>query len=158
MEARMGMRLVAKVAAGALLLLVAAAAPLGSAVVEPVAQEPAAESPTVNQRSYHGPGLRAFKVGHRAWELHDWKTAISSMSQALKADPDQPEAQVRLPGVFVSPYIPKYYQSHAQCQLGNCREARAEMDDVLKLIKDAPSYLRNRYQKDCLKACPRPTP
>ena len=151
-------RLKAKVAAATLLGLVWPAAPLDSAAREPSTQEPPAESLGVIQRSYRGPGLSAFKAGHRAWELHNWKTALSSMSQALEADADQPEAQVRLPGVFMSPYIPKYYQSHAQCQLGQCQEARREMDDVLRLIKDAPSYLRNRYQKDCQKACPRSAP
>jgi hypothetical protein len=119
-----------------------------------VLQQPAALSPTVKERSYRGPGLKAFRAGHRAWELHDWKTAIAKMSQAVKADADQPEAQVRLPGVFLTPYIPKYYQSHAQCQLGNCAAVRREMDEIIALIKDAPSYLRNRYTKDCLKACP----
>ena len=80
------------------------------------------------------------------------------LAEAREADADQPEAQVRLSGVFMSPYIPKYYQSHAQCQLGQCREVRRDMDDVLRLIKDAPSYLRNRYQKDCQKACPHSAP
>jgi hypothetical protein len=150
-------RLEAKAAAATLLGVVWAAAPLGSAPREPSTQEPA-ESPTVVQRSYRGPGLGAFKAGHRAWELHDWQTALASMAQAREADRDQPEAQVRLPGVFLSPYIPTYYQTHAQCQLGQCQEARREMDDVLRLIKDAPSYLRNRYQKDCQKACPRSAP
>lgn len=129
-------------------------APVSGAATDPAMQEPAAQSPTVTERTYRGPGLKAFRAGHRAWELHDWKTAISRMSQALKADADQPEAQVRLPGVFLTPYIPKYYQSHAQCQLGNCAEVRREMDEIIALIKDAPSYLKNRYTKDCLKACP----
>jgi hypothetical protein len=150
------MRLEAKVTAATLLGVVWAAAPLGSAET-PRPDQPALSAAVV-QRTYRGRGLLAFKSGHRAWELHDWKTALSNMSEALKEDPDQPEAQVRLPGVFMSPYIPKYYQSHAQCQLGQCLEARREMDDVLRLIKDAPSYLRNRYQQDCQKACPRSTP
>lgn len=152
------MSLEARAAGATLLGLVWAAAPLGSAPREPSTQELPAASPAAIQRAYRGPGLRAFKAGHHAWELHDWKTALSYMTQALKEDPDQPEAQVRLPGVFMSPYIPKYYKSHAQCQLGQCSEARREMDDVLRLIKDAPSYLRNRYQKDCQKACPRAAP
>lgn len=151
-------RLEAKVAAATLLGVVWAAVPLGSAPREPSTQEPLAASPTAIQRAYRGPGLRDFKAGHLAWERHNWKTALSSMAQARKADVDQPEAQVRIPGVFLSPYIPKYYQTHAQCQLGHCEEARREMDDVLRLIKDAPSYLRNRYQKDCQKACPRSAP
>jgi len=151
-------RLEAKVGAATLVGLVWAAAPLGSAAREPSTQELPAERPATIQRAYRGPGLRAFKAGHLAWERENWKTALSSMAKAREADADQPEAQVRLPGVFMSPYIPKYYQSHAQCQLGQCQEARREMDDVLRLIKDAPSYLRNRYQKDCQKACPRSAP
>lgn len=152
------MRLEAKVAAATLLGFVWAAAPLGSATSEPSTQELPAERPAAMQRAYRGPGLSAFTVGHHAWELSDWETALSSMSEARAVDADQPEAQVRLPGVFMSPYIPKYYQSYAQCQLGQCHEFRREMDDVLRLIKDAPSYLRNRYQKDCQKACPRSGP
>jgi len=144
--------------AAMLLGLAGFAVPLGGAEVEPAAQPMTPASPVLIQRTYRGRGLNAFRAGHRAWELSDWKTAISRMSAAQKADPDQPEALVRLPGVFMSPYIPKYYQSHAMCQLGQCTEARREMDDVLKLIKDAPSYLRNKYQKDCQKACPRGTP
>jgi len=50
--------------------------------------------------------------------------------------------------------IPKYFQSHAQCQLGNCEQVRREMDEIIALIKDAPGYLKNRYTKDCQKACP----
>jgi hypothetical protein len=144
--------------AAALVACAATTAPLRGAETGPAPQQPVAESPTVKQRSYRGPGLRAFKAGHRAWELHDWKTAIASMAQALKADPDQPEAQVRLPGVFLTPYIPKYYQSHAQCHLGNCAEVRREMDEIIALLKDAPSYLKNRYTRDCLKACPASSP
>jgi hypothetical protein len=135
-------------------LLLVGAAPLGSAPAEPPQEGLAPVSPTVVQRTYRGPGLRDFKAGHRAWELHDWKTALDLMSQAAKVDPDHPEAQVRLPGVFVSPYIPRFYESHAQCQLGACDDVRREMDKILMLLKDA-GYLRNRYQKDCLKACPR---
>ena len=147
-------RLEAKAAAATLLGVVWAAAPLGSATREPSI----ADRTAAIQRAYRGPGMSAFVTGHHAWELSDWKTALSSMSQARAADADQPEAQVRLPGVFMSPYIPKYYQSHAQCQLGQCDEVRREMDDVLRLIKDAPSYLRHRYQQDCQKACPRSAP
>jgi hypothetical protein len=144
----------ALMAAGLVCGVLSAASPSHGAATDPALQQPAASSPTVKERSYRGPGLKAFRAGHRAWELHDWKTAIARMSQALKEDADQPEAQVRLPGVFLTPYIPKYYQSHAQCQLGNCDQVRREMDEIIALIKDAPSYLKNRYTKDCQKACP----
>jgi hypothetical protein len=142
------------ITAGLACALLLAASPSRGAETDPAMQEPPASSPTVKERTYRGPGLKAFRAGHRAWELHDWKTALARMSQALKEDADQPEAQVRLPGVFLTPYIPKYFQSHAQCQLGNCAEVRREMDEIIALIKDAPSYLKNRYTKDCQKACP----
>jgi len=154
MSSRIQARLEPTLLAVTLLACLCAAPHAFAAEAAPALQEPAAQSPTVKQRTYRGPGLRAFRAGHRAWELHDWKEAISRMSQAHKADADQPEAQVRLPGVFLTPYIPKYYQSHAQCQLGNCAEVRREMDEIIALLKDAPSYLKNRYTKDCLKACP----
>jgi hypothetical protein len=154
MSSRIRARLEPKLLAATLLACLCAAHPVPAAETAPAPQEPAAQSPTVKHRTYRGPGLRAFRAGHRAWELHDWKEAISRMSQALEEDADQPEAQVRLPGVFLTPYIPKYYQSHAQCQLGNCAEVRREMDEIIALLKDAPSYLKNRYTKDCLKACP----
>jgi hypothetical protein len=141
-------------AAAALLGVACAAAPLGSAASEPAAQDPPAPRAAVAERMYRGPGLQAFRVGHRAWELKDWNKVLSDMAQAMAQDADQPEAQVRLSGVFWTPYIPKYYQSHAQCQLRHCTEARRDMDDVLRLIKDAPSYLRNKYQKDCQNKCP----
>jgi hypothetical protein len=147
-------RLEAKAAVATLLGVVWVAAPLGGATREPSV----ADRTAAIQRAYRGPGLSAFLAGHHAWELSDWKTALSSMSEARAEDADQPEAQVRLPGVFMSPYIPKYYQSLAQCQLGQCDEVRHEMDDVLRLIKDAPSYLRDRYQQDCQKTCPRSAP
>jgi hypothetical protein len=158
MSDRIRMRSKPWLMASAFAACVTSAAPLRGAETGAAVQQPAAESPTVKQRTYRGPGLRAFKAGHRAWELHDWKTAIDSMALALKADKDQPEAQVRLPGVFLTPYIPRYYQSHAQCQLGNCAEVRREMDEVIALLKDAPGYLKNRYTKDCLKACPASSP
>lgn len=141
-------------AAAALLGLCCAAAPLGSAAGEPAAQDPPASRAAVAERMYRGPGLQAFRVGHRAWELKDWNKVLAEMAQAMQKDPDQPDAQVRLSGVFWSPYIPKYYQSLAQCQLQQCSEARRDMDEVLRLIKDAPSYLRNKYQKDCQNKCP----
>jgi len=154
MNKRVRARVDVLVAAGLGCGLLFAAAPSRGAATDPAMQEPAASSPTVKERSYRGPGLKAFRAGHRAWELHDWKTTVARMSQALKEDADQPEAQVRLPGVFLTPYIPKYFQSHAQCQLGNCAQVRREMDEIIALIKDAPSYLKNRYTKDCQKACP----
>jgi hypothetical protein len=154
MSERSRTRLEAMLTAVTLVACFSLSTPVSGAETDRAMQEPAAQSPTVKERTYRGPGLKAFRAGHRAWELHDWKTAISRMSQALKADADQPEAQVRLPGVFLTPYIPKYYQSHAQCQLGNCAEVRREMDEIIALIKDAPSYLKNRYTKDCQKACP----
>jgi hypothetical protein len=154
MSKRVRTRFAPPVIAAAILGCAFAAAPARGAATDPALQQPAAESPTVKQRTYRGPGLRSFRAGHRAWELHDWKTAIARMAQALKQDADQPEAQVRLPGVFLTPYIPKYYQGHANCQLGKCAEVRREMDEIIALIKDAPSYLKNRYTKDCLKACP----
>ena len=154
MSTRIRFRSGVLMAAGLACGLLFAASPSRGAETGPALQEPAASSPTVKERSYRGPGLKAFRAGHRAWELHDWKTAIARMSQALKEDADQPEAQVRLPGVFLTPYIPKYYQSHARCQLGSCAEVRREMDEIIALIKDAPGYLKNRYTKDCQKACP----
>jgi hypothetical protein len=149
---RTGLR--AAVAAGALTGLAGGAAPLGRAAGEPSPRDQPGASAPATERIYRGPGLTAFKAGHRAWELHDWETTLARMAEAMNADRDQPEALVRIPGVFFSPYIPRYYRSYAQCQLGQCAEAQREMDEVLRLLKDSASYLRDRYTRDCEKACP----
>lgn len=141
-------------AAGALLGLTCAAAPLGTSASEPTAQDPPEPRAEVTERMYTGPGREAFEAGHFAWEQGDWNRVLSEMAQAIAKDPDQPEAQVRLTGMFFTPYIPKYYQSLAHCQLRHCSEARRDMDDVLRLIKDLPGYIRRQYQKDCQNKCP----
>jgi hypothetical protein len=123
---------------------------------ESTEQDRAGRAARAVQRAYRGPGLASFRVGHRAWELGDWKTAAARMAEAIERDLDQPEAQVRIPGVFHCPYVPRYYRSLALCHLGQCREARHDMDDVLRLIKDAPGYLRKRYQNECQMVCPAP--
>lgn len=142
------------IAAATLAGLVWAAAPPGAAAREPARPDERVRGAARAKRHYRGPGLRAFKAGHHAWELRDWETTLTRMTEALNADADQPEAQVNIGGCgWLSPYIPKYYQSLAQCKLGQCGEAKRDTDEVLKLIKDAPGYLRRRYQSDCQKAC-----
>jgi hypothetical protein len=152
---RTGLR--ARAARAAVAGLVCAAATV-AAGGESAGQERPDRAARAVQKAYRGPGLASFRVGHRAWELRDWKTAAARMAEAIEHDLDQPEAQVRIPGVFHCPYVPRYYRSLALCNLGECREARRDMDDVLRLIKDAPGYLRKRYQNECQKVCPATAP
>jgi hypothetical protein len=147
----------ARAATAAVAGLVCAAASLVVAG-ESAGQDRPARAARGVQRAYRGPGLASFRIGHRAWELGDWKTAAARMAEASERDLDQPEAQVRIPGVFHCPYVPRYYRSLALCNLRECREARRDMDDVLRLIKDAPGHLRRRYQNECQKVCPATAP
>lgn len=128
---------------------------LSFAVVPPAAaQREAAErggEEKASRRLYRGPGQQAFEEGFRAWELGQWDKAVLHMAEALKADPDQPEAQVRMRALWLIPYIPSYYLSLACCKLERCAEVQRDTDTILKLLKDARGYIRDRYASDCQK-------
>lgn len=115
-------------------------------------QEPEGGSAATG-RFYRGPGERAFKDGHHAWELGDWKKAQARMTEALEADPDRPEALVKTGGsAWICPYIPTYYLSLARCKQNECLQPK-DADEVLWLIKDASNHYRRRYVADCEKRC-----
>lgn len=146
------------IVAGSLLGLAWASTLQGADAPELATSKPQAQPATVARRWYQGPGLVAFQAGYLAWEQGDWKTTRSKMSEALKADEDQPEANVKTYGSgWISPYLPTYYLGLARCRMDHCAE---NVDEILKLIKDAGGRLAKRHQSDCQKQdrCPIATP
>jgi len=121
----------------------------GADTQDPAASKPEAPRATGARRWYQGPGLVAFQAGYLAWEQGDWKTTRSKMQEALTADADQPEANVKTYGSgWISPYLPTYYLGLARCKADHCSE---NVDEILRLIKDTGGRLARRHQSDCQK-------
>jgi len=132
--------------------LVWAGLPRVSWAVEPTAAAGTATG-SAARRFYTGPGLKAFLKGYRSWELGDWEATVRGMEEALAADGDHPEAQVRPRAVWFVPYIPSYYLLLARCKLDECGEAEKDHQKVLNLIKDARDDIRSRFRSDCHEGC-----